>query len=347
MKKKLVIIFLLMVVLIMTVFVYFFYFSETKNELIEQNSSFSSECLSENLEVSYIIEKENVPLVDIIIKVNDKNTKETIQVFKIEKIFKTSTSIELHHCGVYVIREFNFDFKKYKPLADFSVEIWKYRYKDKRGERLLVLAGENNINKIEVNYGYDFRVDSNEKYIVLGRGYLGKEDYALVIKDLKTKEDIFELSAESIQKQNPNIVGVFDLLEWSEDGRYFWGSVSMGAYVSGYFRIDTTNWKVNIFDAPNGAMGGSRLNINTGNLPIQPGQVWTGDYQFTQELKEKYRKEGKFSSLYLYNLFTENQILLATTSEPLWWFKSQWISDTELEYYLPSGEKQIFRVENE
>ena len=42
-------------------------------------------------------------------------------------------------------------------------------------------------------------------------------------------------------------------------------------------------------------MGGSPLNINTGYLPIQPGQVWTGDYQLTQELKEQYKKEGKNS----------------------------------------------------
>lgn len=281
--------------------------------------------------------------VEVVVK-KFSSDKEIIR-FKIDNIISPSHyhPVEIHQCGVYVIREFNFDFKKFKPLPGFSVELWKYQYNGD-GEKILTLAGEYEYSKTKVYYSYDFRIDSFEKYLVLEKGYLGKEDYSLVIKDLNTKEDIFVLSMKSIVEQYPNMAGSFGLDQWTKDGRYFWGDIFDGAYVNGYFRIDTQNWKADIYEAPDGAMGGSTLNINTGYLPIQPGQVWTGDYQLTEELKEQYRKEGKKSRLYLYNLFTKEKTLIETTDEPLFWFKPKWLSDTELEYEMPNVEKKVYEI---
>lgn len=323
--------------------VIFFFQKSNKLKDAETPKEELIECLGEKRDASYKIEEKESPLADLIITVKDKFTKEYLFSFKVDNIFKNYHPIELHQCGIYVIKEFNFDFKKFKPLLGFSVELWKYQYNG-NGEKILILAGENEHNEAMVYYSYDFRIDNSEKYLALEKGYLGKEDYSLVIKDLNTQKDIFVLLAEEIFKQYPNIAGNFGLDQWTKDSRYFWGDIFDGAYVNGYFRIDTQNWKVDIYEAPDGAMGGSPLNINTGYLPIQPGQVWTGDYQLTEELKEQYKKESKKFELYLYNLFTKEKTFIETTDEPLFWFKPKWLSDTELEYELPNGEKKVYQI---
>jgi len=323
----------------------------TENQGNQGNKANHQPCLSENEQADFKIERlGQYPSVEydkgfIEVIVKDVATGKETTRLKIDDIINPSHyhPVEIHKCGVYVIKEFNFDFEKYKPLPGFSVEFWRYQYNGD-GEKLLILAGENRNTEAKVDYSYDFRIDPHETYLVLEKGYLGREDYSLVIKNLKTKEDVFTLLAKSIAEQHPNIIGVFDMREWSENGRYFWASISDGAYVNGYLRIDIQDRKVDIYEAPDGAMGGMPLNINTGYVPIQPGLVWTGDYQLTQEIKEKERKEGKKSSLYLYNLFTKEKILIETTDEPQFFFKPKWLSDAELEYYLPSGERRVYNL---
>ncbi|MBU4224016.1 hypothetical protein KJ934_02240 [Patescibacteria group bacterium] len=306
-------------------------------------------CLSEDeqaeFKINHLGEYPSVEydkgFVEVVVK-ELSSDKEIIR-FKINNIISPSHyhPVEIHQCGVYVIRTFNYDPKKTKQEPGYKNELWIYNYNG-RGEPLILLAEKP--KEFISYYSPDFRVSPAESYIVLEKGYSGKDDYSLVIKNLNTKEDIFTLPSKELQRMNSNFIGVFDMLEWSEDGQYFWGSVSDGAYVNGYFRIDTQNWKTDIYKAPDGAMGGSPLNINTGYLPVQPGQVWTGDYQLTEDLKKQYKKEGKKSQLYLYNLFTKEKTLVETTDEPLFWFKPKWLSDTQLEYELPTGEKKVYEV---
>ncbi|MFN3301680.1 MAG: hypothetical protein ACK413_01455 [Patescibacteria group bacterium] len=307
-----------------------------------------SGCLRENETVSYEIKrKENAVSTADIIVINKNNNKEKYR-FQIElPLSDHYHPIEIHRCGVYAVRSFNYDYNIHTSLPGYKTELWKYDYKG-NGEKIILLAEDilGNLKGYKYFFSSDFRVDSQEKYIVLIKNYPQKEDYSLVIKDLATKEDVFVLLAKSISQQYPNIVGVFDMLKWTNDSRYFWGSISDGAYVNGYFRIDTQNWKVDIFEAPEGAMGGSDLNVNTGYLTIQPGQVWTGFSEIEEELKEEYRKEGKKSSLYIYNLFSKEKILIDETDEPLWWFEAEWLSDNELQYKMPNGEKKIYRLNN-
>jgi hypothetical protein len=359
MNRKNIILIIIFTALIFTLFgsgIYYFIKikKETQtSELITESKKNEKEhqhCLNEDERVDFKIERlGKYPSLEydrgfIEVVVKDLNTGKETAKFIIDEIISPSHyhPIEIHKCGVYVIRVFNYDPQKTKQEPGYRKELWKYEYNG--DSQILILFAEKTKEFVSY-YSPDFRIGPLETYIVLEKGYLGKEDYSLVIKDLKTKEDIFTLSMKEIVKQYSNIVGVFDMLEWTKDSKYFWGSISEGAYVHGYFRIDTTNWKTDIFEAPEGAMGGFPLNINTGYVSIQPGQVWTGDYQLTQELKEQYKKEGKKSSLYLFNLFTKEKILLDTVDEPLWSFKSKWIFDTELEYTLPSGEKKIYKIE--
>ncbi|MBI5147584.1 MAG: hypothetical protein HZA37_00305, partial [Parcubacteria group bacterium] len=166
----------------------------------------------------------------------------------------------------------------------------------------------------------------------------------LVIKDLNTKEDIFVLSAKSIFEQYSNVVGNFGLDKWTDDGRYFWGDISDGAYVNGFFRIDTQNWKTDIFEAPQDVLGGDALNIENGYITVHPGNTWFGFTDLTQEEKEKRRKQGMGTELYIENLFTKKRQFVVKIDEPLYYFKPQWLSDTELEYELPTGEKKIYEI---
>ncbi len=335
MQKRIALILILSVLLTVVMAIYFFSFTKNNDEVkkIFKKEQILSKCLNENFDASYKIDEKEIPLADIIIYITDKNIGKEISSFRIDNIFKTSTSIELHRCGIYVIKFFNYDPKISKQKSEFNVEFWKYYYNGK-GTKLL----------LSEDFSYDFRIDPEEKYIVLEKGYLSKDDYALIIKDLNTKEDIFTFSAASIFKQYPNVVGNFNMQEWTKDSRYFWGDIFDGAYVNGYFRIDTQNWKADVYEAPDGAMGGFPLNVNTGYVPIQPGQVWTGDYQLTEELKEQYKKEGKKSELYLYNLFTKEKIQIETSNEPLFYFEPKWLSDNELEYELPTGEKKVYII---
>lgn len=343
-------------------FISFFFFSKKITEPTRiaenENQTIPSGCLDDSWRVDYEFELENTPLSDVNIFTENKNTQEIINSFQVENIRKNYHPIELHDCGVYVIRMFNFDPLKTKQELGYKAELWKYDY---TGNGKFVLLFHEKINKdgekiYKSYYGTDFRIDPNEKHIALEKwaitefdrgGYVDEKDRSIVIKDLNTTEDLFTLPAKSITEQYPNIIGSFGMDEWTEDSRYFWGDIFDGAYSLAYFRIDTNTWKYDIFEAPDGAMGGMPLNINTGYLPIQPGLAWTGDAEFTQELKEQDRKEGKKSSLYLYSLFTKGKVLIEITDEPQFFFKPQWLSNTELEYELPSGERKVYNFNEE
>ncbi|PIT97340.1 hypothetical protein COT77_01990 [Candidatus Berkelbacteria bacterium CG10_big_fil_rev_8_21_14_0_10_41_12] len=351
-KKVIILITLILVVavLVMITTAYLIFYPKEKTET--EKTLVHPPCLKEDEQADFKIERlgkypsieYDKGFVEVVVK--EIGTDKEITKFKIDNIINPSHYhlVELHRCNVYVIRVFNYDPSKTEQDPGYKDEIWIYDYKGS-GKSLILLSEKP--EEFIPYYSLDFRIDPKEKHIILVKGYLGKEDYSLIIKDLNTKEDVFVLVAKEIFKQYPNIIGNFNMREWTKDGRYFWGDIFDGAYVLAYFRIDTQSWKYDIYEAPDGAMGGFPPNIDTGYVPIQPGQVWTGDYQLTQELKEQYRKEGKKSELYLYNLFTKEKIFIETTDEPLFSFKPKWISDTELEYYLPSGERRVYNIESE
>ena len=112
-----------------------------------------------------------------------------------------------------------------------------------------------------------------------------------------------------------------------------------------FFRIEAGIWKWEIFEAPQGTMGGDALNPELGYTTYNTGAPWTGSQELNEEIKKQWQEQGKIASFYLYNLFTKKQILLATTTDPIWYFKPRWLSDTELQYYIPSGEKKVYKIE--
>ncbi|MFZ5559888.1 MAG: hypothetical protein ACOZAL_03815 [Patescibacteria group bacterium] len=335
-KYKILIIALLILMLLSGVIIYLFLISKNKSE-----KEIREPCLADNEFADYY-PRLPIPFKPVTISIKDKNTNKEKFSFQIENVLETYFTVQPRKCGVYVIRVFNYDPKKTKQDPGYREEIWKYTYDGKR-EPIILLSEK--LEEFKLHYSSDFQIDPLERYVALIKGYLGSSDYAFVIKSLKTLEDMFVLSMREIEKQNAEIMGNISFEDWwTKDSHYFWGRTHMGAYTLGFFRIDTADWSVGIFEVPEGVLGGSALNIEKGYVTRHPGYIWIGIYEDAERTKKEWQEQGKISSLYLYNLFTKEQILLATTSEPLWFFEPKWISDTELEYYMPSGEKKIYNI---
>lgn len=328
-KSKLKIILSLVVILIISLGFLGYYFYQPWDKLKEPDRS---PCLGPTEEVQYkAYEKKDGPSSAKIF-VKDRNTNKVIFEFQIENIVPNHYyPYEAHRCGIYLVREFNFDYKKGKPLPDFRMEVWRYRY-DGSGEKL-----------IEEN---DFRVSSDEKYLFLIRGYGGSPDYAIVVKDIKTLNDIFVFPIEEIERRNPDMVASISFIResWTRDGRYFWAKTHYGANVLGFIRIDSQNWNVDLLPTPPDVLGGDALNPENGYITVHPGNIWIGIYEIEEQEKAERREKGIGTELYIHNLFTGKRHFIAKTDEPLWFFKPKWLSDTELGYELPTGEKKIYKI---
>ena len=336
-NKKTTVIFLTLIILIViTVGIGYFSFfqkgDKTKNTETTKQELFG--CLDEGKAVSYKIEEKESPLADVIIFVNDKFTEKELSYFKIENIRKNYHPIEIHRCGIYVIRMFNYDPLDPKQGKDYRAELWRYAY-DGSKEMQLLFDG----------FSTDFRVDPTESYVALEWSYLDNQDYALVIKDLKTKKNSFVLKFVDFIKQYPGFSGNFGLYGgWSTNGQYFWGQIFDGANVLEFLRIEREIWKMSVFPTPPNVLGGDALNTDTGWLTVHSDNVWYGDTEFTEQEKAKRRAQGVGTELYIYNLFTGKRYFVDKIDEPLWFFKPQWFSDTELEYELPNGDKKVYNI---
>ncbi|HAZ03915.1 MAG TPA: hypothetical protein DCY97_17350 [Marinilabiliales bacterium] len=283
------------------------------------------------------------PKFPVVIYVKDKKTNKEKFHFQIDNVFENYRPIEIYKCGIYVIREFNYNPKIRKQKPGYSVELWKYNY-GQSAKKLLTLSETNPQGLFVGNYSYDFRIDPQEIYVSLEYSYSGKEDYALVIKNFNNNTDDFVLSRQSLSEKHPEFLGYFGLSVWTKNGSYFWARLFAGAYTEAFLRIARDSWNVDVFPVPDGVLGGTALNVDKGYVTQLPGHVWTGIDVVTEEIKKELIKQGKISQLYLFNLLSRNRILLATTTEPLWNFKPHWFSDNQLQYEMPSGEKKIYII---
>lgn len=263
-------------------------------------------------------------------------------------------SIELHLCGTYVMRQFNFDYKKMEALEGFERAIWKYGYFSKRGEKIIDLASKASFNTDpEVHFGYDFRISPDETYITLREGHPGAGKYNLVIKSLenfKTNnlDEIVVISYTDLTNSDPDIYGSIGFNEWSKDSRYFWGNIFLGAEVTAFFRVDMNDLSHQTFKAPYGTLGGDALvlNPNTGYIPYDPNAYWSPDEEDMSIRKAINLERGIRNELHLYHLPSGKDILVDSTSEPLWRFTPKWISNSELEYKLPGNVTKRYKITN-
>ena len=309
---------------------------------------FNDNCLDENEIVKYEISRKNRGLGDlgtkIVIFVFDKKTNVQKYSFQIDDIFYNYRPVETQRCYIYAMRMFNYDYHQLKQRPGFRIELWKYSYNNQE-KQIALLAENTQIGGTFFDYySYDFRVDPTEKYIALTRGYKIPE-HAVIIKSLETLKDDFVLPYADLIKNYPDWSGYqIDMNGWTKDGKYYWGDISDTAYRLAFFRIEAGTWKWEVFPAPEGIMGGDALNPERGMVTYRLGAPWTADADFDQMYREEWKKEGKKVPFYVYNLITKEKTLLAEIDDPIWYFKPKWISDTELEYYLPGDKRGVYEV---
>lgn len=180
------------------------------------------------------------------IAVRDKDTKETKYEFFIDDVERTAFSTEVHKCGVYVARMFNYDSKKLEYLPGFRAELWKYQYNGK-GEKILTLRYKDEKGVDRFLWRSFFRIDYGdpENYLALFRSQYNDPfedpDYAIVIKDLKTMEDVFEIKLRDLIEKYQIGPGDFDdSWSWSRG----FGS---GDFQKGCFHFQITNFEGEVF----------------------------------------------------------------------------------------------------
>jgi len=311
------------------------------NEIITATTSVQNNivdrCLQSDRVVDYIIEDNKTNSESYVtIQIKNKETEQVIREFR-ETLRVNYYPVESWNCGIYFIREFNYDYRTQKRTSDYSNSLWKYNY-DGEGREIVDLD----------SYGTDFRISPDEKYVALIKSYFGKDDYALVIKSLDTTTDAFVVIANDMFQMHENVIGTFRFLDWTEDGRYFWARISQGAHVYGWIRIDIQNWSHDVYEAPEGILGGYPLDIDTGWIPAVPGAFWTGFDGDEEEIRKERQGLGQqTSSLYLYNVITKERILVHTENDPVWdgWL-IKWLDQKTLEYTLLNKEKATFILPN-
>ena len=298
-------------------------------------------CLSDNEHADYKLTDNQKTEDSAVIIVKDKDTGNEKLQFTIHiSNANHYHPLELHKCGIYAVRTFGYDFERSVVLNDYRRELWKYSYDGAGGKKIFSdpskLSTENILG--------DFRVDPNENYLTLLRGYLGSTDYAIVVKDLKSSENIFILTMAEIKSESIELVGNIQFDDWTKDGRYLWVKTHQGAVTLGFIRINVTNWNVDLLKAPEDVLGGDALNLENGWITVHPSNIWFGSADLDEEERERRRKGGIGTDLYIENLFTKERRFVTHTDEPLWYFKPKWLTDTELQYTLPSGEAKIFTI---
>ena len=299
------------------------------------------ECLNNNLVATFQIKHIPESLEHVIINVPGSNDFSKL-IYK--DVSRNYHPVELHKCHFYLIREFNYKFST-KQDPGYASELWQYNYKGV-GEKLLQFTNVGDSGKKNFYFTRDFRVDPSEKFIVLEIGYGGDESNLIVIKSLKSLSNPFTISLAEIERINPKVIGNFGFGEWSKNGRYFWGEVFQAAYTIGFIRVDTKNWSYEVFAAPENTMGGDKLNPNNGYITYSPQSFWSGVAEVDEEERERRRVEGVRSQMFVHNLLTGKDTLVVEDEDPLWFFRPKWLSDTELQYTLPSGETKTFTIPN-
>ena len=110
--------------------------------------------------------------------------------------------------------------------------------------------------------------------------------------------------------------------------------------------MDSRDWSYELFEAPEGVLGGYPLNLETGWVPLIPGAFWTGVVEFDEDMKQERAAAGETADLYLYNVFSKERRLVEDTDAPIWrGLNAQWLSDTELQYTMPDRKVRTYQVQ--
>lgn len=278
--------------------------------------------------------------------VKNKTTGNIVSSFQIQNVlYQDYHTFEIHPCGIYVIEDFGQDVTNSFPPG-YTVQLWRYDYTGVGKEILTFFVAGPNYTQSVNNYSPDFRIDPNQKYLALEEAP-GDASDSIVVDDANTLQNFYTLPISEIAKQNPNIIGNVDFANggWSSDGRYFWFDFSQEADDLGFVRIDSSNWSYEAFAAPTTTMGGDAFNPDRGMVTYRTNAApWTGDATIDQEYRNTATQSGQVTSFFIDDLLTGQTYLVATTTDPTYYYQPKWISDSVLQYTLPSGATSTYVV---
>lgn len=303
-------------------------------------------CLGVGEAVSYEIENnpQGGGLVIVILK--NRITNNEIRTLKVPILdTEHAHAIEFHGCGIYVVRKFNYDYKKRIYLPGYSAELWKYDYLG-NGNRLIVLGNKELNGKENAFFQFDFHVNLSEEYISLTRGYSGSADYAIVVKDLATLSDVLVITQKELVSKYGIPQYEIGPGNWLDDNTFLAfvtdGAVSYDEII--VHRGEDNNWKLTVLPVPDDASMVTAWNPDGYWIAYNNGPGWIGAEEIEQDVYKQWRAEGKTQSLFVYNLGTKQKITLISDVDPAWIFKTIWISTTTLQYTLPSGATSTYTL---
>lgn len=303
-------------------------------------------CLADNEYADYPQNPKYNPEIkypDNPVEIQIKDLRGSIKhTFSIPDLIYLYHPIEIHRCHVYGARSFNYDHTQGKALDNYRAEIWRYDYSGK-GD-VVVSLGEMVSGKYINNFEADFRVSPDEEYIALIKGFPDSPDFSIIFRNIKNGDQRTFLMRD-VLRDNPDLIGsAYQPEGWTKDGKYFWGKLFYQAYTLAFFRIELASGKSEVFLAPEGTLGGDALNIEKGYVTHSTLAIWTGEGEISQQIKEQNEREEKKGVFAVYNLFTKQDTVLAQNNDPTYYFTKKWISDNELEYYLPSGDRKVYVI---
>jgi hypothetical protein len=333
---------------LLLILIFIFFISLFKHKQVEKKQITHSICLSEGeiADFDYDVELYNSTGIKLPINstttiyIKNKETGREIYRFTINNVVTEAATLEIHKCGVYVVRGFDFDEKARFYKIE---ELWQYGY-DGKGKSLI----DGGRVKRDLYSLVGFRIDPSESFLALNRAYLGHPDYEIIVKNLKTSnlDDVLIIKPESLWEKLPQLNReryIFDVVGWSRDGKYLWGG-SESPTDRVYFRVNVITKELEVFVMPKDAIHYGPPRVDTGYIWYIYGPSWVGIHEIQEQIYEEWRKENKKKILYLYNLFTKEKIKLAEVDDPAWNFRPRWLSDNELRYQLPSGETKIYKI---
>lgn len=282
--------------------------------------------------------------VPVVISARDKATDMQKFSFQIDNVPRATVQIELHRCHVYILREF-----QNGPM--WSRELWRYDYSGQGAKLVVLLQAENDeIIKDGPHFSSIFHVDPSETYLALDRGSWADPDQAMFVKSLASSDlpDVLTVTGQDILSAKPELSQGRDAepLGWSSDGKYLWGG-SSGVDFSNivFFRIANLNKNsIGVFGVPSDAVHVQAPRLDTGYLLYVYGPPFAGFADVAQQIYQEWKQAGKKEALYLYNLFTKQKTIVATSDDPSWLFDEYWLSDNQFQYTLPSSATTTYTI---
>src|SRR3989338_7569558 len=121
---------------------------------------------------------------------------------------------EIHKCGIYVVRSFNYNIIEHSLNKNVSVELWQYSY-DGNGKQLLILASTDENGNYNEYFHFNFSIDDTETHVALERGTGGNKDHQLILRDLQTGQEKLLLTGMSFYNTNVEICD-FEPISWTQ-----------------------------------------------------------------------------------------------------------------------------------